>query len=570
MTNDFLSSPAPIMKYYTYQEGAIQRAKSLVKRGLSLRKASEEMGVPFNTIRDHLRYDQENRSEIVRGRSRELTDSEESDLANYATYMSECGFPISRKVLKKLVVDILKTSGRHTIVNLESGPSDAWVRSFLERHPSLSLRTPHPLENSRAEVNQSQIDHYYKLLKRTLQTLGLENDPTRLYNLDQTGFSGKEHSRDKVLAPKGIRTAYQQMVGISGHVTFQVAISASGKAVAPLVIFSKNLPRSNYSEGIPDEWSFVCTDSGYINSAIFLSWFQDCFVKQMGRSRPVVVIMDNHTSHLSTELIDYAKSENIELLCLPVHSTHLLQPLDVGFYHMLKTNVSNMATSLGYTGLKTIPRHKFPKLLHLALNKIAGSSISAAFSAVGIYPLDTSKVCLPEPVTRTNKKSTSAVVPECTEGVCVSCGSNTENQLVKLGLISKELKNILVEPVKEKPKQTKRKSVDKARVITAEELNCIPLQVMKEPADPRKICARKENARAVNQDIPAPVVTLQDSQTLCQICLTGSNSFEWVGCDKFDDGWYHYPCLSSELQAEVDLSLVLKTPWLCNTCRNEE
>ena len=148
-------------------------------------------------------------------------------------------FPITRKVLKKLLVDIIKFSGRQTSVNLESGPSDAWVRSFLERHPSLSLRTPHPIENSRAEVNQSQIDHYYKLLEHTLRTLGIENDPTRLYNLDKTGFfSSKEHSRDKVLAPKGVRTADQQMVGISGHVTFQVAISASGKAVAPLVIFS--------------------------------------------------------------------------------------------------------------------------------------------------------------------------------------------------------------------------------------------------------------------------------------------------------------------------------------------
>ena len=95
------------MKYYTYQEEDIQKAKFLVKRGSSLRKAAEETGVPFNTIRDHLRYEQENKTDIVRGKNRELTDSEESDLANYATYMSERGFPITRKVLKKLVVDII-------------------------------------------------------------------------------------------------------------------------------------------------------------------------------------------------------------------------------------------------------------------------------------------------------------------------------------------------------------------------------------------------------------------------------------------------------------------------------
>ena len=55
--------------------------------------------------------------------------------------------------------------------------------------------------------------------------------------------------------------------------------------------------------------------------------------------------------------------------------------------------------------------------------------------------------------------------------------------------------------------------MDKARVITAEELNCIPLQVMKEPAGTQKKRARKENACAVNRDIPAQVVALQDSQT---------------------------------------------------------
>ena len=53
------------MKYYTYQEEDIQRAKFLVKRGSSLRKADEETGVPFNTMRDHLRYEQENKTDIV-------------------------------------------------------------------------------------------------------------------------------------------------------------------------------------------------------------------------------------------------------------------------------------------------------------------------------------------------------------------------------------------------------------------------------------------------------------------------------------------------------------------------
>ena len=111
LMNFFVFSPAASMKYYTYQPEAIKKAKTIVKRRSSLRQASEQTGVPFNTIRDHLKYDRDNMTEITRGRNRELADLEETDLANYAKYMSERGFPITRKVLKKLVVDIVKSSG---------------------------------------------------------------------------------------------------------------------------------------------------------------------------------------------------------------------------------------------------------------------------------------------------------------------------------------------------------------------------------------------------------------------------------------------------------------------------
>lgn len=85
-----------------------------------MRKASKRKDVPFNTIRYHLKYDRKGKTEIIRGRNREFSDSEERDLANYAKYVSELGFPFTRKkVLKNLIVDILKCNGRKTVTNLE-------------------------------------------------------------------------------------------------------------------------------------------------------------------------------------------------------------------------------------------------------------------------------------------------------------------------------------------------------------------------------------------------------------------------------------------------------------------
>lgn len=42
--------------------------------------------------------------------------------------------------------------------------------------------------------------------------------------------------------------------------------------------------------------------------------------------------MDGHGSHLTTEIIKYCVERKIHILCLPAHSTHRLQPLDVGIF----------------------------------------------------------------------------------------------------------------------------------------------------------------------------------------------------------------------------------------------
>ena len=39
-------------------------------------------------------------------------------------------------------------------------------------------------------------------------------------------------------------------------------------------------------------------------------------------------------------LIELARENNVHLLCLPAHTTHILQPLDVGVFKSFKSNFS--------------------------------------------------------------------------------------------------------------------------------------------------------------------------------------------------------------------------------------
>ena len=74
---------------------------------------------------------------------------------------------------------------------------------------------------------------------------------------------------------------------------------------------------------------------GWINSDLFMKWFE-FFLANIPPTRPVLLIMDGHGTHMSIELIELARSNDVHLLCLPSHTTHILQPLDVGVFKSFK------------------------------------------------------------------------------------------------------------------------------------------------------------------------------------------------------------------------------------------
>ena len=50
-----------------------------------------------------------------------------------------------------------------------------------------------------------------------------------------------------------------------------------------------------------------------------------------------MLILNGHASHISTAIIQYCLDHKIILLCLPPHTTYILQLLDVGLFAPLAT-----------------------------------------------------------------------------------------------------------------------------------------------------------------------------------------------------------------------------------------
>ena len=118
------------------------------------------------------------------------------------------------------------------------------------------------------------------------------------------------------------------------------------------------------------------------------------FLKCIPPARPVLLIQDGHSSHVSIQLIEMAHENNVCLLCLPTHTSHILQPLDVGVFKSFKSNFNkacgnymkqNPGRVITADVLASLVGQAYP-ITFTPVNVLSG------FKKTGIYPFNPSSV----------------------------------------------------------------------------------------------------------------------------------------------------------------------------------
>ena len=71
------------------------------------------------------------------------------------------------------------------------------------------------------------------------------------------------------------------------------------------------------------------SSKGWIDQDLFDQWF-DHLLCYAPFARPLLLMMDRHSSHYCPSVIRRASENEVILLALPPNTTHLTQPLDKG------------------------------------------------------------------------------------------------------------------------------------------------------------------------------------------------------------------------------------------------
>ena len=107
-----------------------------------------------------------------------------------------------------------------------------------------------------------------------------------------------------------------------------------------------------------------------------------------------MLIVDGHSSHVAWPVVEYALDHHIILYCLPSHSTHLMQPLDVACFGPLAKAYRTALQSFIYKNPgQPFGKQEFWDCLCIARERaLTESNILSGFKASGIWPFCPDKV----------------------------------------------------------------------------------------------------------------------------------------------------------------------------------
>ncbi|GFO19236.1 LOW QUALITY PROTEIN: tigger transposable element-derived protein 6 [Plakobranchus ocellatus] len=154
----------------------------------------------------------------------------------------------------------------------------------------------------------------------------------------------------KVVAESRLKQVAQLVSHERGEtITMLGIINAIGNSLPPCLVFPRKQFKPHMIFGAPPGTHGFANPSGWMTKQLFVECLRH--IHRHVRSTPeikVLVILDNHESHISIEAVDYCRDNGIVLLSLPPHCSHKMQPLDRTIFGPLKMQYNKAINSWIY------------------------------------------------------------------------------------------------------------------------------------------------------------------------------------------------------------------------------
>ncbi|KAJ8883655.1 hypothetical protein PR048_015509 [Dryococelus australis] len=199
----------------------------------------------------------------------------------------------------------------------------------------------------------------------------------------------------KVLVKNGVKCILQQVnLNEKECVTALLTGNAAGNLCPSLLCLKyKRLPQDIVAS-IHSEWGIGKSQNGWITEEVFYEFLINIFHLWLVNNNiplPVLYFMDGQSSHLILYSSTFCKENGIVLVALLLHSTHVIQPMDVSF-RPLK---NGWKTATDFAGL----------LKTMVEKTISPEILQQSFRKCGIFPWNPLAVDMDTFILSTRSKS---------------------------------------------------------------------------------------------------------------------------------------------------------------------
>jgi hypothetical protein len=317
-----------------------------------------------------------------------LTEAQDQALYEYIARLDELGVCVRLAMIISCANYLLKQSYEGD--GMPPSANKLWARRWLKRNPELYKRRQKSLELNRAVAHDREaILSWFTGLIKLIKLYGIT--PADTWNFDETGFRIGVGKDQWVITFEPHRRIYLAAPDDRTTLTMTECVNAAGSAIKPMVIIEGAVLLERYFTDLPDGYLVGRSDSGYTNDELSLEWARH-FVRETQKHLQGVyrlLIFDGFDSHCTREFLEHLEDHKVIAYRLPPHTSHFLQPLDVGCFQPYKHWHAQAVDHATRTGCTSFNKAEFLAAIEsIRAYTFKPRTIQKGWRDTGLYPLN--------------------------------------------------------------------------------------------------------------------------------------------------------------------------------------
>ena len=343
-----------------------------------------------------------------------LSPAGETALIKWITHADELSIAVSPVWVKAAAMELAEQMD--CCAGFKGVPCDSWYQSFKARHHDfLNTVVVERYDSGRLHAEEN-IETYSKKTLNRIAYLIKEHKlkAKQIFNCDETRVGSDKMKA--VLARAAKRGGkHDRAKGELDYCSLLPFICADGRLSEVLTVVTKKpeatqevisaeMVLETHTAGFKHV-EYKVSPSGYFTPEIITGalkrWADEERDGRKAEEWPLLLITDGHDSHTDFAVINFCRKNNIHLVLLPPHSTHLLQPLDLAIFgptkHNFRAHFNDEAVRLradvsNALEFRATLEAKIVALMLKSLRTVCVSErVQRAFGDCGLYPPNLAK-----------------------------------------------------------------------------------------------------------------------------------------------------------------------------------